>query len=266
MIRYRPTRIALGDEDLRYHLERLLFRHANMAEWHRQDLGQDSYSDDDLAYLESDLFSPFNLSPPDSFCSSGPDFPSQRSSQAGQDREDRPSVASSLFNEPVTSLPVVVQGRVRATGTTGSSGAQGSGSASSAILKTFYESQWATGIDKISWKECSSQPVSRSPGERGVEWSQRHSLGGQPFITADILSRLPVGFIWKNVGKGLSVSPRHSIPRPLHLHALEPKAVLVGSGLTTNPQLIIDASQVHEERQSAGEFRTQLLALTKSGI
>ncbi|PWY80320.1 hypothetical protein BO94DRAFT_587775 [Aspergillus sclerotioniger CBS 115572] len=241
-----------------------------MAEWHRQVLDQDNYSDDDLAFIGSDLFTPFNLSSPGSFCSSGPGFPSQGSSQAGQDREGSPSGASSLFNEPVISLPVVVQGQVRATGTTGSLGTQGSRLASSAIAsgtnaKTFYESQWATRNDQTSWKECSSQPVSRLSEERGVEWPQRHSLAGQPFITANVLSKLPEDFFWKNVGKDLSVSPHHLIPRPLHLHALEPnrEALLIGSGLTTSPLLIIGTSQVHEERHAAENLR-QAYSSTKT--
>ncbi|PYI01362.1 hypothetical protein BO78DRAFT_327752 [Aspergillus sclerotiicarbonarius CBS 121057] len=245
MIRYRPTRISLGDEDLRYHLERLLLRHANMVEWHQQVLDQDSYSDDDLAFLGSDLFSPYNLSPPGSFCSSGQGFPSPGSSQAGQDREGSPSGASSLFNEPVTSSSVVMRGRIRDMGTTGSSGAQGSGFAETSC----------EGNHQMSWKERRSQPFSRSPGERGIELSQRHSLAGQPFITASIPSRLARDFFWKDVGEGLSVLPRHSISRPLHLHALEPnrQSLLIGSQFTTSHLLLIDTAQVHEGKQAAGD-------------
>ncbi|RAK98301.1 uncharacterized protein BO80DRAFT_361964 [Aspergillus ibericus CBS 121593] len=262
MIRYRPTSISLGDEDLRYHLERLLLRYDNMAEWHQKALDHDSFSDDDLAFLGSDSFSPYDVSPPESFCSSGQDFPGQNSSQAGQDREGSPYGSSSLFDEPITSSSLRVPGRIQAMGTTGSSGAQGSGSASSAIARTVYESN-----NQMSWKECSRQSFSQLPGVRGVEWPQRHSLAGQPFITASIPSRLAQEFFWKDAGEGLSVSPSHSTSRPLHLCALELNrgSLLIGSGFTTSPLLLISTSQVHDGKQAAGDTETTLEIVEMAG-
>ncbi|RAK70791.1 uncharacterized protein BO72DRAFT_502514, partial [Aspergillus fijiensis CBS 313.89] len=78
MIRYKPTRITLGDGDLRYHLQRLLNRHSRLAEWHQHDqfLNDSSFDDgEDNAFLESDsdLFSAPSVSPPDSVCYSAPD-------------------------------------------------------------------------------------------------------------------------------------------------------------------------------------------------
>ncbi|RAL07089.1 uncharacterized protein BO97DRAFT_266866 [Aspergillus homomorphus CBS 101889] len=86
MIRSKPTRITLGDEDLRFHLQRLLARHTRLAEWHQHDQylnGSDFDENEDDAFLESDsdLFSPPDFSPSRSVCGSNPDgFPEDSSS------------------------------------------------------------------------------------------------------------------------------------------------------------------------------------------
>ncbi|GLB09661.1 hypothetical protein AtubIFM57258_005587 [Aspergillus tubingensis] len=186
MIRYKPTRIALGDEDLRYHLERLLIRHSRMAEWHRQDLDRDSYSDDSVAFLGSDFFSPYNLSPGGSVCSSGPDSPSQGSWQSNQDCEVGHSGLSALFNEPEDSLSVVVQDETR-TMSTCSSGLCGPLSEKSS--RTGEEHHVTETTHQLSLKTIDSSQLSgQSPGKRGRERLHPHSLTCQPLTIATLPS------------------------------------------------------------------------------
>ncbi|PWY90150.1 hypothetical protein BO70DRAFT_135185 [Aspergillus heteromorphus CBS 117.55] len=96
MLRYKPTRVSLGEEDLRYHLERLLSRHSHMAEWHQQDLDQTGYSDDEAAFLDSDPFSSPDPSSSDSlFCGSDQAyFSDQGFEQASYNRDSTEPRAS----------------------------------------------------------------------------------------------------------------------------------------------------------------------------
>ncbi|PYH82823.1 hypothetical protein BO82DRAFT_57424 [Aspergillus uvarum CBS 121591] len=122
MIRYKPTRITLGDGDLRYHLQRLLNRHSRLAEWHQHDqfLNDSSFDDgDDDAFLESDsdLFSAPSVSPPDSICYSAPDEdPGEGSSSRGRggDHDTRSACSPEASTSPSSSTidagsPVNVQ-------------------------------------------------------------------------------------------------------------------------------------------------------------
>ncbi|SPB47936.1 unnamed protein product [Aspergillus niger] len=259
MIRYKSTRIALGDDDLRYHLERLLLRHSRMAEWHRQDLDRDGYSDDSVA-LDSDFFSPYNLSPRGSLCSSSPESPSQNSWQSNQDKEASPSGLSSLFNEPDAPPCVVVQDEVRIMSATCSSGVGGplSGTSSGAcqeqrVTESAHQHSWNTPID-------SSLPSNQSLGKRGLEWLHNHSQTRQPFATATVPTRIPVSLFSEDDGKGLSAPHRHSIPHQLLLSTRE----VNGETLSCNTQLadssllfVNTSSEVENLRQTWSRSKVQ---------
>ncbi|OJK05035.1 hypothetical protein ASPACDRAFT_1851987 [Aspergillus aculeatus ATCC 16872] len=122
MIRYQPTRITLGDGDLRYHLQRLLNRHSRLTEWHQHDqfLNDSSFDGgEDDAFLESDsdLFSAPSVSPPDSICYSAPDEAFEDGSsprgRGGGDHNTRtecpPEASTSPSSTKGTGSPVIVQ-------------------------------------------------------------------------------------------------------------------------------------------------------------
>ncbi|GKZ20384.1 hypothetical protein AbraIFM66951_007360 [Aspergillus brasiliensis] len=254
MIRYKPTRIVLGDEDLRYHLERLLLRHSKMAEWHRQDLDRDSYSDDSVAFLGSEFFSPYSLFPRGSRCSSGPGSPSQGSWQSNQDREASLSELSALFNELDVSSCVVVQDEVRAMKTNCSSGVGGalSGTFSTRAHQEHRATESAHPLSRNTID--SGFPSSQQLGKRGHEWPHNHSLTRKPFATATMPpATIPVSLCWKDVGKGLSVPHRHSVSRPLILGARTVnRETLSGSTrLADSSLLLIDTSSEVENLRQA---------------
>ncbi|PYH32947.1 uncharacterized protein BO87DRAFT_311576 [Aspergillus neoniger CBS 115656] len=259
MIRYKPTRIALGDEDLRYHLERLLIRHSRMAEWHRQDLDRDSYSDDSVAFLGSDFFSPYNLSPGGSVCSSGPDSPSQGSWQSNQDCEVGHSGLSSLFNETDDSLSVVVQDEMR-TMSTCSSGLCGPLSEKSS--RTGEEHHVTETTHQLSLKTIDSSQLSgQSPGKRGLEMLHPHSLTCQPLTIATVPSiNIPASVFSKNGGRCSIVPHRHSISHPLLLGTRElNRETLSCSTQSAGGSLdFIDTSdEVENLRQTWSRFKVQ---------
>ncbi len=61
MLRSKPTRVALTEDDLCYHIDSIFSRNDQLTEWHRQRTGSDnSYDgddDEDGLFLDSDAFS-----------------------------------------------------------------------------------------------------------------------------------------------------------------------------------------------------------------
>ncbi|GES61911.1 hypothetical protein ATEIFO6365_0011042800 [Aspergillus terreus] len=65
MIRYKPTAIALGPEDLLFHLERFRYNYARIVPWHPASSDEDDDEDEghNDAFLDPDSFSPYYFSP-----------------------------------------------------------------------------------------------------------------------------------------------------------------------------------------------------------
>jgi hypothetical protein len=63
MIRYKPTRITIGENDIHESLERMLLRHTRFAEWHEHDTDQsDIENNADATSVDSDSFPPYAFS------------------------------------------------------------------------------------------------------------------------------------------------------------------------------------------------------------
>ncbi|KAL2863650.1 uncharacterized protein BJX67DRAFT_240267 [Aspergillus lucknowensis] len=87
MLRFPPTRIALTDDDICYHLDSIFAQNTQLAKWHRKDTGSSgSYEgdDDDGLFLNSDT-----LSLPDTPVESDCDESRSQTLTDGSPRENR---------------------------------------------------------------------------------------------------------------------------------------------------------------------------------
>ncbi|KAL5365444.1 hypothetical protein BJX96DRAFT_169099 [Aspergillus floccosus] len=103
MIRYKPTAIVLGPEDLLFHLERFRYTYARIVPCHPVSSDEDDDEDEghDDAFLGPDSFSPYYFSPASSKFNSDsePDYDfssSQQRGGLGEERDNQPSLESRL--------------------------------------------------------------------------------------------------------------------------------------------------------------------------
>ncbi|KAG2419718.1 hypothetical protein HFD88_004514 [Aspergillus terreus] len=103
MIRYKPTAIALGPEDLLFHLERFRYNYARIVPWHPASSDEDDDEDEghNDAFLDPDSFSPYYFSPASSKFNSDSepdhDLPSsQQWSGLHEERAGQPSLGLRL--------------------------------------------------------------------------------------------------------------------------------------------------------------------------
>ncbi|PYH93639.1 hypothetical protein BO71DRAFT_251620 [Aspergillus ellipticus CBS 707.79] len=244
MIRYKPTRVSLGEEDLRYHLERLLQRHSQVAEWHQQELDRTG-DDDEAAFLDSDILSSSSpLTSPSSseslFCESDEIFFSDLGSEpVGYDRDSRSAAPSPREPDSSPSTTVHVQPPEL-----GNSCASGSGAPASS--------------PGSNTRANSDPPQPASPGARRVRGlAPRHSLPGQSSHPANISADLPLRLVLSRTrgSWGVSLHPSFSHPRLLHAPQSRQGTVLSNSAVVISPQLLTDTPLKQYRQRQTGGFK-----------